>query len=230
MGAVFFDLYETLITENHPEWFGDVSLAERLAVDEDIWHREWRLRHQARMTGQIPDHGAVLRQICEVAGVAPLAGRIKRLVAERIESKARPFERVESDVIEMLQALRQHDLSVGLITNCTQEEAAAWDASPFADLVDVAVFSYQVGVIKPDPEIYTFACGRLGVEPADAHFVGDGGSDELRGARAAGLQPIWATWFIERWPWDWPASVADTAAAFPRCSTVGDLPGLLGVR
>jgi hypothetical protein len=46
---------------------------------------------------------------------------------------------------------------------------------------------------------------------------------------AAGLHPIWATWFIERWPWDWPGSVSETAGAFPRCKAVGDLPALLGV-
>lgn len=28
----------------------------------------------------------------------------------------------------------------------------------------------------------------------------DGGSRELAGAKAAGLTPIWATWFLERWP------------------------------
>jgi phosphoglycolate phosphatase-like HAD superfamily hydrolase len=91
------------------------------------------------------------------------------------------------------------------------------------------VFSYEVGVIKPDQEIYTYACERLGVAPGDAWFVGDGGSDELRGARAAGLRPVWATWFIEGWPWDWPANVSDTAAGFPRCRAVEDLPGLLGL-
>ena len=229
MRAVIFDLYETLITENHPEWFGHPSLAERLGLDEEVCRREWRLRHQGRMTGQIPDHGTVLQQICEAAGVSTPMNRIKDLVAERIEAKARPFERIEPEVVDMLQCLRQSGLSIGLLTNCTGEEAAAWDMSPLAGLVDVAVFSYQVGVIKPDAEIYTFACNKLGAGPGDTHFVGDGGSDELRGAHAAGLRPIWATWFIERWPWDWPGSVSETAGAFPRCKAVGDLPALLGV-
>ena len=77
MRAVIFDLYETLITENHPEWFGHPSLAERLGLDEEVCRREWRLRHQGRMTGQIPDHGTVLQQICEAAGVSTPMNRIK---------------------------------------------------------------------------------------------------------------------------------------------------------
>jgi len=227
MRAVIFDLYETLITENHPEWSETPTLAQRLGLDEEFCRREWRARYQARMTGALPDHGAVLREICQAAGATPSRGLIDRLVAERRQAKARPFERVESEMVDLLQTLRRRGLSVGLITNCTDEEVAAWDDSPFPALVDAAVFSCRVGVIKPEAEIYTFACDRLGVAPGDAWFVGDGGSDELRGARAAGLRPVWATWFIERWPWDWPANVAETAAGFPRCRTPAELATLL---
>lgn len=225
--AVVFDLYETLITENHPEWFGNPSLAERLGIDEEVCRREWRARHQGRMTGVIPDFGTVLREICSEAGVTVPRGRIDRLVAERVEAKSRPFERVEPGIVAALQEIRERGMSVGLVTNCAAEEVSAWDACPLQPLVDVAVFSYQVGVMKPDPEIYTFACGRLGVPPGDTCFVGDGGSDELRGAQIAGLRPIWATWFIESWPWDWLANVSETAASFPRCRDVSDLLPLL---
>ena len=227
MRAVIFDLYETLITENHPEWFGQPTLAARLGIDEETCRHEWRSGYQARMTGQIPDHAAALERICEAAGITPSRIVIDHLVAERVAAKARAFDRMETEILAMLQALRQRGMPIGLITNCTREEVAAWDSSPLPGLVDVAVFSCEVGVIKPDAEIYTFACDRLGVAPDHAYFVGDGGSDELRGARTAGLHPVWATWFIERWPWDWPADVAETAAAFPRCRAVGALPALL---
>jgi hypothetical protein len=33
------------------------------------------------MTGQIPDHGTVLEQICAVAGASPTRALIERLVA-----------------------------------------------------------------------------------------------------------------------------------------------------
>ncbi|CAM3340555.1 hypothetical protein PALA111701_04145 [Paenibacillus lactis] len=48
---------------------------------------------------------------------------------------------------------------------------------------------------KPQKEIYLMACERLGVTPETSIFVGDGGSDELRGARDAGLRPYHAYWF-----------------------------------
>ena len=33
--AVIFDLYETLVTENHPEWHSEVPPYERLGVTQD---------------------------------------------------------------------------------------------------------------------------------------------------------------------------------------------------
>jgi putative hydrolase of the HAD superfamily len=67
---------------------------------------------------------------------------------------------------------------------------ALWQESPLAPLVDVAVFSCSERIKKPDPRIYEHACERLGVRPQDCLYVGDGGSDELRGATAVGMRAI----------------------------------------
>ena len=55
-------------------------------------------------------------------------------------------------------------------------------------------------MLKPDPRIYQQVLQALGVSPEDTIFVGDGGSNELAGARRAGLTALWATWFLDRWP------------------------------
>lgn len=38
---------------------------------------------------------------------------------------------------------------------------------------DVALFSHQLGVIKPDPEAFMLALGKCGVEPAAVYFYDD---------------------------------------------------------
>ena len=43
---------------------------------------------------------------------------------------------------------------------------------------------------KPDPRIYRIACERLGVEPGECLFVGDGANDELPGAERAGMTAV----------------------------------------
>jgi len=55
------------------------------------------------------------------------------------------------------------------------------------------VFSYKLGIRKPDARIYKHALDAIGVDPSEALFVGDGGSDEHRGARAVGMKAILVT-------------------------------------
>ncbi len=43
----------------------------------------------------------------------------------------------------------------------------------FPALVDVIVYSHEVGMKKPDPRIYALVCERLGVQPGEAIFVDD---------------------------------------------------------
>ena len=179
------------------------------------------------MTGQLRQYSDVLREICRSCRIPPPEEEISAMQAERLAAKARPFERMDPQVIEMLSALRQTGCRIGLISNCSHDEIAAWDASELPAQVDAPVFSCVEGLIKPDPAIYQLTCDRLEVDTGAAVFVGDGGSDELRGADAAGLKPVWATWYIEKWPWNWVEKAARTSGAFPRCRRIRDLPALV---
>lgn len=225
--AVIFDLFETLVTENYPEWHAEAaSPAQALGIDAQAFSAAWKRAYLPRMTGHYPDYAAVLRAICAELGVVVDVETIDTLQHARMAAKARPFARVEPDILTMLDTLRTDGWQIGVITNCAFDEVNAWAESPLAQRVDCPIFSCAVGMVKPEQPIYGLACRELGCEPAQAIFVGDGGSDELRGARAAGLQAIWATWFIERWPWDWVASVANAADGVPRCRTPLALPAL----
>ena len=50
--------------------------------------------------------------------------------------------------------------------------------------------SCVVGMKKPDPQIYLLVCEKLGVNPEDCVYVGDGGSNELTGAAGVGMYPV----------------------------------------
>ena len=63
------------------------------------------------------------------------------------------------------------------------------------------VFSCRVGFVKPEPEIYAVALSALKVRPEVVLYVGDGGSDELRGAKDIGMTTVLTTHVIkEFWP------------------------------
>jgi putative hydrolase of the HAD superfamily len=65
-----------------------------------------------------------------------------------------------------------------------------WRASELAPLVDVAIFSSETGLRKPDPEIYQAATNRLGVDPECCLYCGDGAYAELSGAVAVGMTAV----------------------------------------
>src|SRR4029078_1285292 len=110
---------------------------------------------------------------------------IAQLHEERIKQKALPFAAIHMGVMAMLTELHERGLKLGVVSNASREEVEAWSSSDLAPLFDATIFSFAVGHVKPEVEIYWLACEALKVEPTSTLFVGDGGSDELGGAQRA---------------------------------------------
>ena len=197
--AVIFDLFETLVTELNVPVRRAGSLASKLGVDAMAYKRAWRVRRPDIVLGRCTFRD-VLRQIAsELGGVADEAV-LDELRAERIAHKAAVLSSVEPEILTTLSELRRRGLKLGLITNSFAEDVRGWDQSPLRASFDATVFSCVAGLVKPDPTIYLAACRTLAVEPQHALFVGDGGDDELSGARRAGLATARALWFASQWP------------------------------
>ena len=56
-------------------------------------------------------------------------------------------------------------------------------------------FSSEIGLRKPAPRIYQAVLERLGVEPADALFVGDRVREDVQGPAALGMRTCLVTYF-----------------------------------
>ena len=91
---------------------------------------------------------------------------------------------------EVLARLRADGYPLALVSMCTPDTPAMWRASPLAGSVEAEVFSSEVALRKPEPEIYLLASGRLGVAPGACLYVGDGSYHELSGAAAVGMRPV----------------------------------------
>ena len=60
----------------------------------------------------------------------------------------------------------------------------------FEQLVDVIVYSHEVGVAKPDPAIFTLSQERLGVEAHEIVFLDDH-DPHVQAARSCGWHAVW---------------------------------------
>jgi putative hydrolase of the HAD superfamily len=121
---------------------------------------------------------------------------IDQLYKDRVKEKSVPFDDISPSITGLLEGLKDRGIKLGLISNCTEEEVQSWPGSKLAPYFDEVLFSYETGCAKPDPQIYELACSRLGVEAASCIFIGDGGSQELDGAKAAGMLACHAVWFL----------------------------------
>jgi FMN phosphatase YigB (HAD superfamily) len=197
--AILFDLYETLITESGSRPEGVSSLGPALGCERAAFRIRWRALRPAVTVGQLSFRQA-LRDIATGLGSQVDDGTLQRVYEERVRVKGYAFADIEHQVLVMLDDLRSRNLRLGVISNCFAEHVATWPASALASRVDCTVFSFDVGLAKPDPRIYLEATRRLNVDVSETWFVGDGGDGELTGAEQAGLRAFRAVWFLKRWP------------------------------
>jgi putative hydrolase of the HAD superfamily len=52
------------------------------------------------------------------------------------------------------------------------------------------VFSYETGLLKPNPKIFSLALKKLKLKPEEAVMVGDSVRTDVNGARKAGMKAI----------------------------------------
>ncbi|MDQ0060844.1 HAD family hydrolase [Paenibacillus harenae] len=196
--AVIFDLFETLITEFDNGMRAskrNYNYMELLGLSNEQFKKEWASRQHKRMTGEFPHYHSVIEDVMKQCALDYNEEAVDYLYAERVKEKRFPLERIRPDIVEVLEQIRASGIKLGLISNCTEEEVHYWRASRLAAFFDEVIFSFEVGLAKPDERIYRLCSERLGVKPEHTIFVGDGGSSELEGASKAGMRPVHAYWF-----------------------------------
>jgi putative hydrolase of the HAD superfamily len=189
--AVVFDLFGTLVPEfPKPAWdrmFEEMATA--LEVDVEALRGEWAETMFERQTGTLGDMDQNVRTICDRLGLAPSPERFSAAMDARAQIYRRNF-RPQPGAVETLEWLRVNGFPTALISMCAPDAPVLWHASPMASLIDVLVFSSEVGMRKPDAEIYLLAAEGLGVSPDGCLYVGDGSNRELSGAAAVGMRPV----------------------------------------
>ncbi|HEY1370072.1 MAG TPA: HAD-IA family hydrolase [Gaiellaceae bacterium] len=179
--AIVFDLWDTLVDWPVDGW-ADVQrrVAARLGLEEERFVELWRETYDIRQIGPLGD---ALRAL---GGDEAATGDVLTLRRDFTRTALAP----RPGAVDTLVELRRRGFLLGMISVCSEEVAELWDETPFADLIDSAVFSCSVGFRKPDPRIYRLCLEELGVEPEEALFVGDGANDELAGAERVGMRAV----------------------------------------
>ena len=207
--GVLFDLFHTL-TGVESEWSELPWTSDVLGIDRAAWDSALTSSSRWRLAGQVRDPLKIVATLARKLRPSISDDVIARAVDVRTQRFRQALERIPEENVAMIQTLRRSGVRTALISNADAMEVAGWPSSPLAGLFDVEVFSCEVGWVKPEPEIYEHALTEIGLDASECVFVGDGGSDELEGARAVGLQTVFVSGIIAQ---IWPDRVEKRGAA-----------------
>jgi putative hydrolase of the HAD superfamily len=111
----------------------------------------------------------------------------------------RPAYAVLASAEALLETLQARGARTALVANAWPDPGrvlrADAQAFGFADRLDLMVFSEELGIRKPDPEIFLHAVRTLGVDPQAAMYVGDDLVNDVQGAANVGMTTVQAMWF-----------------------------------
>jgi len=198
--VILFDLFHTLTTVESAKAPGR-GTSTILGVSRKAWNDQLLLYSRDRLCGKIKDPFEIIKRMARAIKPDISDKLVKEAVDNRISRFRYSLHNISDTIIDTLKRLKSRDKILGLISNADASEIYGWNDSPLRKYFNCAIFSCDVGYVKPDKEIYQLGLKALGVLPCESMFVGDGGSNELEGAKVLGITTVLTTHVVKHlWP------------------------------
>lgn len=222
---MLFDLDDTLYDHTYAQRFAVRALWEndariRVFSVPELLAREQRILTEVHrelvLTGELgqPESRVLrMKRLYRGLGVGISDAEARRWTRLRREVYL-AHQRAVPGARTLLRHLRARGKRTAIVSNnLAREQRAKIARIGLEGLFDAVVVSDEVGAVKPDPRIFRETLDRLGCRPGSAVFVGDSWNDDVRGARAAGIRPVWFN--RSRAPLPRPGTTAQLARLTP---------------
>lgn len=223
-GCCFFDLFFTLIK---PEYCPDMSENEVLGLSIEEWefYAEDKALYLERAGRFVTEESKIIEDITMLLPMQVNPFQKKELLRQRKARMRHALMNVDGRILEMLERLKLSGWKLCLISNADVIDCMYWKESPLFSCFDKALFSCCERLLKPDVRIYQRAMQYMNCTPEQSIFIGDGGSDELRGAENAGMKTVF-TEYLERKPEERRWELMKEADW--HITDIAELPGIVG--
>ncbi len=177
--AIVFDLWNTLayikegVTIN--ELKKELKLEDVKPIEVGLMMRKFENVEEAMIN------------LCNYLKIKPKKKLLKRL--EDLWEDTRVMLSLFDDVIPVLQDLKKR-YKLGLISNTDYFAIKEFEKSGFFEVFDVKLFSFDTGLLKPDPKVFRIMVDKLGIKPEEALMVGDSLNDDVLAAKKIGMDAI----------------------------------------
>jgi epoxide hydrolase-like predicted phosphatase len=166
--AVVFDCFGVLMLSSHQ------SLRERFPAHGD---RLLELENQAN--AGFLDSTDYVEQIAELT----------ELTVSEVEEWLLSEHNINTALVEVIKGLRKHSYTIGMLSNLGGGWMERYVDASVRDLFDEVVVSGEVGMYKPNPEIYEYMSNKLYLHPNEILFIDDR-SENVEAARAVGMEAV----------------------------------------
>jgi dihydrofolate synthase/folylpolyglutamate synthase len=193
--AVTFDVGGTLI-EPWPSVgrvYAQVAAEHGVEVAAEDVDRQFALAWAARKNFRYrrSDWAELVRQTFAGLTAAPPSASLFGALYSHFATAA-PW-RVFDDVAACLRELKRRGLKLGIISNWDDRLRPLLRELQLDNYFDSIVVSGPGGAQKPDPKIFQAAAAQLKTQPEAILHIGDSASEDVAGARAAGLRALLLT-------------------------------------
>ncbi len=195
--VIFFDLFYTLIV---PKYTEDKNEYDVLGLTYEEWEKyaENEEIYEKRAIGKVSSKEEIMSDITNIIPFSISQEQRVELIHLRSMRMKNALFNVESYIINTIDKIRKMGIKTCLISNADTIDIEEWENSALAKYFDGAVFSCKVGCLKPNKEIYNIAMDLMNVDATQCVFVGDGGSNELKGAKALGMTTIFSEYLDKK--------------------------------
>lgn len=195
--VVFFDLFFTLITPRYNEFKNENDV---LGIAKEEWEKyaENDELYLERATGRETNPKKIIESIVRRMGMTVNESQISEILELREDRFKKSLIDIDYKVINSLLDVKKSGKKLCLVSNADIIDVMYWNESPLKDLFDERIFSYEVGYLKPQSEIYEIALKKMNTIPEKCYFVGDGGSDELKAAKKLGMKTVLTGYLLEK--------------------------------
>ena len=193
--AVTFDVGGTLIKlwPSVGRVYAEVAARHGVEVAAEALDRQFAQAWAAKnhFSYSVADWSRLVRQTFAGLTAAPPSAKLFGELYGHFATAA-PW-RIFDDVLPCLRELRRRGLKLGVISNWDDRLRPLLRDLRLEGCFDCLVISGEAGAQKPDPKIFQVAAAQLNT-PAEAILhIGDSSSEDVAGARQAGLQALLLT-------------------------------------
>lgn len=201
--AIFFDLGETLVTQNiesnmvTKRALREIghSLPKRVSPEKlfRIYQQGYRVNEALRSSHhvEIPIQAwmrQLLRRALNEDPSPQLLTEAIEIVVSARSANAVPF----SDAHKVISNLSRKGVKLGIISNVSSHEVALEILRKVGlrKYFQLVITSALTGIRKPDPAIFLYALMQLKLRPSEAVHVGDSEKHDIEGGSIAGLRTV----------------------------------------